>query len=132
MKIRLMGLPEETTAAVEALRAGRFDVLEVSAPRPNRGDSQLVRVYVEVQLAEHKPVPAGPGPDEHLNARLRRAQNVLGWARNRARTLQAKHAATPDTQRARRKECQARLDEVQRLVDEFDKALTDEGTPSGE
>lgn len=49
MKIRLMGTRAECDAAVAALRApgSGFDVLEVSPPAANRGDSKLVRVYVE-------------------------------------------------------------------------------------
>jgi hypothetical protein len=47
MKIRLMGTPAECQAA--ATRIARvLDVREQSAPVPNRGDSQLVRVYLEV------------------------------------------------------------------------------------
>ncbi|MCP9947339.1 hypothetical protein [Actinomadura madurae] len=135
MKIRLMGLPDETDAAVEALRGG-FDVLEVSAPRRNRGDSALVRVYVEVRLSRGRPVQddttsasASSVPDEpeHLAAQLRRVNNVLGWARTRITALHLKRDKTPENQRARRRECDARAEEVQRLVDELDKALT-EGT----
>jgi hypothetical protein len=51
MKIRLMGLPAETDQAVSALRDARgLDVTEVSGPYPNRGDTRLVRVYIEAQL----------------------------------------------------------------------------------
>lgn len=46
MKIRIMGTPRECDDAVKVLRLA-FNVLEVSSPRPNRGDSKLVRVYVE-------------------------------------------------------------------------------------
>lgn len=46
MKIRIMGTPQECDDTVKVLRLA-FNVLEVSSPRPNRGDSQLVRVYVE-------------------------------------------------------------------------------------
>lgn len=46
MKIRIMGTPRECDDAVKVLRLA-FNVLEVSSPRPNRGDSRLVRVYVE-------------------------------------------------------------------------------------
>jgi hypothetical protein len=51
MKIRLMGLPAEITQAVTVLNeADSLDVLEVSGPHPNRGDSRMVRVYIEAQL----------------------------------------------------------------------------------
>ena len=51
MKIRIMATPAEAAAAVAALRKV-LDVVEVDGPRPNRGDSKLVRVYVEVRLPE--------------------------------------------------------------------------------
>lgn len=51
MKIRLMGLPAEVDQAVTILNdADSLDVLEVSDPYPNRGDSRMVRVYIEAQL----------------------------------------------------------------------------------
>ncbi len=51
MKIRLMGLPAEVTPVVKALQqTGALDVLQVDGPYPNRGDSRLVRVYIEAQL----------------------------------------------------------------------------------
>ena len=51
MKIRIMGLPEEVTPAVQALTStDRLEVTEVSAPYPNRGDSRMVRVYIEAQI----------------------------------------------------------------------------------
>jgi len=46
VKIRIMGTPQECDDTVKVLRLA-FNVLEVSSPRPNRGDSQLFRVYVE-------------------------------------------------------------------------------------
>jgi hypothetical protein len=50
MKIRIMGLPAEVTYAITALLdADSLDVTEVSAPYPNRGDSRMVRVYLEAQ-----------------------------------------------------------------------------------
>jgi hypothetical protein len=55
MKIRIMGTRAETEDAVKVLRLA-FDVLEVSDFRPNRGDSQLGRVYVEASP------PADPLP----------------------------------------------------------------------
>jgi hypothetical protein len=54
MKIRLSGLPAEVGRAVNALSdADALDVIEVSSPYPNRGDSRIVRVYIEVQLRDH-------------------------------------------------------------------------------
>jgi len=53
MKIRLMGLPAETTSFLEAIQAATtLDVLQVDGPYPNRGDSRLVRVYIEAQLRD--------------------------------------------------------------------------------
>jgi hypothetical protein len=50
MKIRIMGLPGEITPVIQALtHADSLDVIEVSDPYPNRGDSRLVRVYIEAQ-----------------------------------------------------------------------------------
>jgi hypothetical protein len=51
VKIRITGTRGETDAAVDALR-GVLDVLEVSGFYPNRGDSQLGRVYVEAQARQ--------------------------------------------------------------------------------
>jgi hypothetical protein len=48
MKVRLMGLEEECRAAVEALQAV-FLVVQIDGPYPNRGDSKLVRFYVETR-----------------------------------------------------------------------------------
>ncbi len=55
MKIRIMGTRKEAEDAVKVLHLA-FDVLEVSDFRPNRGDSQLGRVYVEANP------PADPLP----------------------------------------------------------------------
>lgn len=49
MKIRLMGTSEELAAA-RALLGEIFDVREASAPYPNRGDSQLYRTYIDVNV----------------------------------------------------------------------------------
>ena len=51
MKIRLMGLPAEVIPIVKALQqTDAFDVIQVDGPYPNRGDSRLIRVYIEAQL----------------------------------------------------------------------------------
>jgi hypothetical protein len=51
VRIRLHGTPEEVTAALGRVEAA-FEVVAVSGPYPDRGRSQLVRVYVEARL-EH-------------------------------------------------------------------------------
>ncbi len=56
MKIRLHGTGAECAAAVARLR-GVLDVRSVSVPYPDRGDSVLVRVYVDAALP-------GPLPEE--------------------------------------------------------------------
>ena len=54
MKIRITGLPGEVTLAVQALNdTDSLDLTEVSDPYPNRGDSRLVRVYIDAQLHPH-------------------------------------------------------------------------------
>ena len=51
MKIRLSGLPAEINQAVSILTGTpALDVIEVSSPYPNRGDSRIVRVYIEAQF----------------------------------------------------------------------------------
>jgi hypothetical protein len=49
MKIRLHGTEEECRQVAERL-ATVVDVVSVSAPYADRGDSLLVRVYVDVRL----------------------------------------------------------------------------------
>jgi hypothetical protein len=58
MKIRLMGTEAECARLTFMLRCGppELDVLEVSEPRPNRGDSKQVRVYLEVRLQDVNPL----------------------------------------------------------------------------
>ena len=51
MRIRITGLPAEVTPVIQALTEARtLDVIEVSDPYPNRGDSRLVRVYIQARL----------------------------------------------------------------------------------
>ncbi|MGH8878524.1 MAG: hypothetical protein ACRD0P_14465 [Stackebrandtia sp.] len=50
MRIRLTGLPDECQAVADVL-VGTLDVVEVSEPYPNRGRSDLVRVYVTISTA---------------------------------------------------------------------------------
>jgi hypothetical protein len=57
MKLRLHGTPEEVTQATRRL-AEVLDVVAVSDPYPDRGASELVRVYLEIRLP---PTPAASG-----------------------------------------------------------------------
>lgn len=51
MKLRIMGTTDEVAAVIVAVRGlPDVEVLEVSSAMPNRGDSRLVRVYVEARL----------------------------------------------------------------------------------
>lgn len=53
MKIRLMGLPAEVDQAVTVISDAKpFDVVQVDGPYPNRGNSRLVRIYIEAQLRD--------------------------------------------------------------------------------
>jgi hypothetical protein len=57
-----MGTDSETRAAVAVLSdADQFNLLEVSGPYPNRGNSALVRVYIKAQLAGTGTSPASRG-----------------------------------------------------------------------
>jgi hypothetical protein len=58
VKIRLMGTEAECARLTFLLRFGPpgLDVLEVSGPRPNQGDSKQVRVYLEVRLHDVTPL----------------------------------------------------------------------------
>jgi hypothetical protein len=49
VKIRLWGTEEECRKGAERL-ALAFNVVSVSAPYPDRGQSSLVRMYCEVRL----------------------------------------------------------------------------------
>ena len=50
MNIRIMGLPAEITPVIQALTdADGLEVIQVSEPYPNRGDSRMVRVYLQAQ-----------------------------------------------------------------------------------
>ena len=51
MKIRIMGLPAEVNQTVKVLQQNKeLDVIQVNGPYPNRGNSRMVRVYIEAQL----------------------------------------------------------------------------------
>lgn len=49
VKIRLEGLPEEIDAMVQSF-SNNYEVLNVSKPYKNRGETKYVRVYVEMSL----------------------------------------------------------------------------------
>jgi hypothetical protein len=57
MKLRLQGTPAECARVCFLLRYGPPDleVVEVSQPYANRGDSRLVRVYLEIRFPEGLP-----------------------------------------------------------------------------
>jgi hypothetical protein len=53
MKIRVMGLPAEVEQTIEALHGiPDLEVIEVSGPYPNRGNSRMVRAYIEARLSD--------------------------------------------------------------------------------
>jgi hypothetical protein len=55
MKIRIMGLPAEIEEVITALTdTTALDVIEVSDLYPNRGNSRMVRVYIEAQLSDRQ------------------------------------------------------------------------------
>lgn len=56
VQIRIVGTVEEVDAGLAAVREV-FDVVEVSAARPRRGDSRQVSRYVEARMpAKQRPV----------------------------------------------------------------------------
>jgi hypothetical protein len=48
-KIRLIGLPDEVVAIAERLDQV-LDIVEISEPKPCRGNSRQVRLYLDVRL----------------------------------------------------------------------------------
>ncbi len=61
MRVRLHGTPGEVAEATRRL-VQVLDIVAVSGPYPDRGQSALVRVYLEVRLHPTSPTPsAGPG-----------------------------------------------------------------------
>jgi hypothetical protein len=53
MKIRVTGLLDEVEQVVEVFaKLAMFEVLEASDPYPNRGNSRMVRVYIEARFSE--------------------------------------------------------------------------------
>jgi hypothetical protein len=59
VKVRLWGTPAEVDQATRRL-VEVLDVVAVSGPYPDRGQSVLVRVYLEVRP---DPPPSDPPPD---------------------------------------------------------------------
>ncbi|WP_285496114.1 hypothetical protein [Actinomadura sp. NBRC 104425] len=55
LRIRLIGLPDDVAAGVEAL-GQVLDLVEVSEPYPCRGRSRNVRVYVQGRRKSGSPV----------------------------------------------------------------------------
>jgi len=55
------GTAEECQQATPRL-AELFDVVSISDPYPNRGQSRLVRVYLEIRLADQRHVDHGGQP----------------------------------------------------------------------
>jgi len=49
MRLRVHGTPEECRQVVDRL-TGLLHVVSVSAPYPDRGASELVRVYLDIRL----------------------------------------------------------------------------------
>ncbi len=53
MKIRITGLPVEVSETVRVLTETRvLDITEISDPYPNRGNSRLVRVYIDARMPD--------------------------------------------------------------------------------
>jgi hypothetical protein len=70
VKVRLWGTAEEVAAATRRL-VEVLDVVAVSGPYPDRGQSVLVRVYLEVRL---DPPATTSGPPPARTARRPRGQ----------------------------------------------------------
>jgi len=56
MKVRLTGTQDECEQVVKIMRGvPTWEVLEVSSFYPNRGDSKLVRGYLDIRLLSNNP-----------------------------------------------------------------------------
>jgi hypothetical protein len=53
IKMRLQGVEEDIVKMVNSLKQ-HYNLLEVSAPYKNRGESQFVRVYISVRLPDRR------------------------------------------------------------------------------
>ena len=61
MRLRAHGTPEECRQVVDKL-AGLFHVVSVSKSYPDRGASELVRVYLDIRLDDPPPAPRRGAP----------------------------------------------------------------------
>ena len=75
MNIRIMGTLEEVTAASELLEKSA-EVLEISDPYPNRGRSQLYRVYIT--LGRFLPERKNPRKMKNITPHPKRLQQKKG------------------------------------------------------
>jgi hypothetical protein len=75
VKIRIEGTPEECQQAAPRL-AEVFEVVSVSDPYPNRGQSRLVRVYLEIRLDHQRQADDG-APTGPPHATIHRAGKEL-------------------------------------------------------
>ena len=76
VKIRLEGTPEECQQAAPRL-AEVFEVVSISDPYPNRGHSRLVRVYLEIRLADQRQVDHDGTTTRRPRATIQRAGREL-------------------------------------------------------
>ncbi len=74
VKLRLEGTEQECQQATPQL-AEVFDVVSISDPYPNRGQSRLVRVYLEIRLDTQR--QADDGAATRARATIRRASREL-------------------------------------------------------
>lgn len=76
MKIRIEGTPQECQQATPRL-AEVFDVVSISQPYPNRGQTRLVRVYVEIRLADQRQADQDDATASRPRATIRRTGREL-------------------------------------------------------
>jgi hypothetical protein len=76
VKIRIEGTPEEWQQATSQL-AEVFDIVSISDPYPNRGQSRLVRVYVEIRLGDQRQADQDYATVRRPRATIRRAAGEL-------------------------------------------------------
>jgi hypothetical protein len=74
VKIRLEGTEQECQQAAPRL-AEVFEVVSISDPYPNRGQSRLVRVYLEIRLDTQR--HADDGAATRARGTIRRASREL-------------------------------------------------------
>ena len=76
VKIRMEGTPQECQHATPLL-AELFEVVSISDPYSNRGRSRLVRVYVEINLADQRQVDQDGATMQRPRATIHRAGREL-------------------------------------------------------